>query len=129
MIKDGVDVLLKKVNWKWGAFSLLPIVIGVIMALIDVIMMFTAKFVHLNEVSYPLGLTVATGVYAVQPYLFMKAMNYENMTAANLTWNLTSNIIVTLSGIFVFGESIKGLRWLAIAMSLFSLGLFAYTDD
>jgi multidrug transporter EmrE-like cation transporter len=99
------------------------------MALIDVVMMFTAKFVHTDQISYPAGLTLATGVYAFQPYLFMKAMNYQNMTAANLTWNLTSNIVVTLSGIFVFGESIKGLRWLAIAMSLFSLGLFAYTND
>lgn len=129
MIKDGVDVLLKKVNWKWGAFSFLPIVFGVAMALMDVIMMFTAKFVHLNKISYPVGLTVATTVYAVEPYLFFKSMNYESMTAMNLIWDLSSDVIVTLSGIFVFGESIKGLRWLAIAMSLFSLGLFAYTDD
>jgi len=129
MIKDGLDVLISKVNWKVGTFSLLPIAFGVGMALLDVIMMFTAKFVHLKAVSYPMGLTVATGVYAVQPYLFMKAMNYENMTVTNLIWNLASDVIVTFSGIFVFGESIKGLRWLAILMSLFSLGLFAYTDN
>jgi multidrug transporter EmrE-like cation transporter len=35
---------------------------------------------------------------------------------------------VTLAGVFFFGESIKGLKWLAIAMSLFSLAIFAYSD-
>jgi multidrug transporter EmrE-like cation transporter len=131
MIKsnDGLDVLIKKVNWKVGTFSFLPIVFGVAMAFLDVVMMFTAKFVQMNKVSYPAGLTLATGVYAAQPYLFMKAMNYQNMSGANLIWNLSSNVIVTLSGIFVFGESIRGLRWLAILMSLFSLGLFAYTSE
>jgi multidrug transporter EmrE-like cation transporter len=129
MIKDGLDVLISKVNWKVGTFSFLPIAFGVGMALLDVVMMFTAKFVHTKTLSYPTGLTLATGVYALQPYLFMKAMNYENMTVTNLIWNLSSDVIVTLSGIFVFGESIKGLRWLAILMSVFSLGLFAYTDE
>jgi hypothetical protein len=40
-----------------------------------------------------------------------------------------SDIIVTLQGVLVFGESIKGLRWVALGTALFSLGLFAYTDD
>jgi multidrug transporter EmrE-like cation transporter len=51
------------------------------------------------------------------------------MTVVNLIWNLMSDIIVTLSGVFLFGESIKGLRWLAIGMSVFSLCLLAYTDE
>ena len=50
------------------------------------------------------------------------------MVVTNLTWNLASNILVTIAGVFFFGESIKGLKWLAIALSLFSLGIFAYTD-
>jgi multidrug transporter EmrE-like cation transporter len=130
MIKDALDtVLISNVNWKVGTFSFLPIAFGVAMALVDVVMMFTAKFVQMKKVSYAAGLTLATGVYTLQPYLFMKAMNYQNMSGANLIWNISSNVIVTLSGIFIFGESIRGLRWLAILMSLFSLGLFAYTDN
>jgi multidrug transporter EmrE-like cation transporter len=50
------------------------------------------------------------------------------MTVVNLIWNLMSNVIVTLMGVFWFGESIKGLRWVAIGMSLVSLTIFAYTD-
>lgn len=99
------------------------------MATIDVVMMFTAKFVSLGSVPYGTGLIVATLVYSVQPYLFMKAMKIGNMTVTNLIWNLTSDVMVTFSGVLVFGESIKGLRWVAIGMSMVALFLFAYTDE
>lgn len=127
--KDALDVFISKTNWKYGNFSILPIVFGLVMAAIDVVMMFTAKFVSLGSVSYGLGLTIATLVYSVQPYLFIKATRLESMTVSNLIWNLTSDVLVTFSGVMVFKESIKGLRWVAIGMSMIALLLFAYTDD
>jgi multidrug transporter EmrE-like cation transporter len=129
MSKDAIDVFISKTNWKYGSFSILPIVFGVVMAVVDVIMMFTAKFVSLGSISYGLGLTIATLVYSVQPYLFIKATRLENMSVSNLIWNLTSNVLVTFSGVMVFKESIKGLRWVAIGMSIIAILLFAYTDD
>jgi len=129
MSKDAIDVFISKTNWKYGSFSILPIVFGVVMAVVDVIMMFTAKFVSLGSISYGLGLTIATLVYSVQPYLFIKATRLENMSVSNLIWNLTSNVLVTFSGVMVFKESIKGLRWVAIGMSMIAILLFAYTDD
>jgi multidrug transporter EmrE-like cation transporter len=127
--KDALDVFITKTNWKYGSFSILPIVFGLVMAAIDVVMMFTAKFVSLGSVSYATGLTIATLVYSVQPYLFIKATRLESMTVSNLIWNLTSDVMVTFSGVMVFKESIKGLRWVAIGMSMIALFLFAYTDD
>ena len=127
--KDALDVFISKTNWKYGSFSILPMVFGLVMAAIDVVMMFTAKFVSLGSVSYGLGLTIATLVYSVQPYLFIKATRFENMTVSNLIWNLTSDVLVTFSGVMVFKESIRGLRWVAIGMSMIALLLFAYTDD
>ena len=120
---DALDVLIAKVKWK----QLLPIAFALAMAAVDVCMMFTAKFVHLGRLSYATGLALATGVYLLQPYLFIKAMNYETMSAMNLIWNLASNIVVTVSGVLVFQEPVHGLRWVAIGMSLFAIGLFAYT--
>lgn len=118
--KDFVDtVVISSFN--------VPIVLGIAMALVDVVMMFTSKLVHLGRVPYGAGLALATAAYALQPYLFIKGMNYEGMAAMNLIWNLSSNIIITLSGVVLFKESIRGLRWLAILMSVFSLGLFAYS--
>lgn len=103
--------------------------IGSVMALIDIAMMTLLKLVSIKKVQWVVGLPIAVFLYALEPIIFLKAMNYEGMVVTNLVWNLMSNVIVTLQGVFVFGESIKGLRWLGIAMSLVSLTLLAYTDD
>jgi multidrug transporter EmrE-like cation transporter len=127
-MKDFVDVLIQSVNWKLGNFDLLPIFFGIVMALIDINMMGTLKFVDQGKLAYAVGLPIATLLYAFQPYVFLKAMSHSNMLTTNLIWNLASNIMVTLLGVFFFKEKIKGLKWLAICLSLFSLGIFAYSD-
>jgi multidrug transporter EmrE-like cation transporter len=127
-MKDFVDGVIKSVNWKVGKFDLLPIVFGIVMALIDISMMGTLKLVDQGKLLYMTGLPIATLLYAFEPYIFLKALAHSNMVVTNLTWNLASNILVTIAGVFFFGESIKGLKWLAIGLSLFSLGIFAYTD-
>lgn len=127
-MKDFVDGVIKSIHWKVGKFDMLPIVFGIVMALIDISMMGTLKLVDQGKLAYGTGLPIATVLYAFEPYIFLKALAHSNMVVTNLTWNLASNILVTVAGVFFFGESIKGLKWLAIALSLFSLGIFAYTD-
>lgn len=127
-MKDFVDVLIQSVNWKLGSFDLLPIFFGIVMALIDINMMGTLKFVDQGKLAYAIGLPIAILLYAFQPYVFLKAMSHSNMLTTNLIWNLASNIMVTLLGVFFFKEKIKGLKWLAICLSLFSLGIFAYSE-
>ena len=127
-MKDFVDTLIQSINWKLGNFDLLPIFFGILMALIDINMMGTLKFIDQGKLAYAIGLPIATLLYAFQPYVFLKAMSHSNMLTTNLIWNLASNIMVTLLGVFFFKEKIKGLKWLAIGLSLFSLGIFAYSD-
>jgi multidrug transporter EmrE-like cation transporter len=126
--KDLFDTFIQSVNWKWGNFSLLPIFLGTLMAVVDLIMMGSVKMIHQGTFSATIGLPLAVGVYALEPLIFLKAMNYEGMAVMNLIWNLVSDIIVTLQGVLIFGESIKGIRWVAICMALVSLTIFAYTD-
>ena len=83
----------------------------------------------IGTLSREVGIPLSMGLYALEPLIFLKAMNYDGMVVTNLVWNLMSDVIVTLQGIFIFGESIKGLRWVGVLMSLFSLGLMAYTDS
>jgi multidrug transporter EmrE-like cation transporter len=124
--KDFVDGIIKTVNWKVGNFDILPIVFGIVMALIDISMMGTLKLVDQGKLAYAIGFPIATLLYAFEPYVFLKAMSNSNMVITNLIWNLASNILVTLSGVFFFGESIQTPKWLAIGMSLVSLAIFAY---
>jgi multidrug transporter EmrE-like cation transporter len=124
--KDFVDGIIKTVNWKVGKFDMLPIVFGIVMALVDISMMGTLKLVDQGKLAYAIGFPIATLLYAFEPYVFLKAMSNSNMVITNLIWNLASNILVTLSGVFLFGESIQTPKWLAIGMSLVSLAIFAY---
>ena len=126
--KDFVDGAIKSFNWKAGKFDMLPIVFGIVMALIDITMMGTLKLVDQGKLAYAIGFPIATLLYAFEPYVFLKAMSTSNMVITNLIWNLASNILVTLSGVFFFGESIQTPKWLAIGMSLVSLAIFAYND-
>jgi multidrug transporter EmrE-like cation transporter len=127
-MKDFLDKLITSVNWKVGKFSFLPIFFGTMMASLDIVMMSLAKLSKIGTISYSTALPIATVIYAIEPYIFFKSLNYESLTVMNLIWDLTSDVMVTLVGVFYFGESIKGLRWLAVLFSLFSLALFAYTD-
>jgi multidrug transporter EmrE-like cation transporter len=128
-MKDFVDKWIKSVNWKIGNFSMLPIFFGSLMAILDIFMMGSVKMVSTGKLPYTPGLLFSTAVYALQPYIFLKSLGYENMIVTNLVWNLMSDVVVTLQGVLLFGESIAGLRWLALCMSLASLTLFAYTDS
>lgn len=127
--KDIIDRLITSVNWKVRGFNTLPIMFGTCMAIVDIFMMSTTKMTSIGTLSTSVGIPLSIGFYAMQPLIFLKAMKYEGMVVTNLVWNLMSNMIVTLQGVLVFGESIKGLRWLGICMSLLSLGLLAYTND
>ena len=115
-------------KWVVGNFDTLPLAFGMAMALIDIVMMSSIKMVSQGTLGYATGLVGATLMYSTQPYIFLKAMTFSNMTVVNLIWNLMSDVIVTAAGVLLFGEKIHGLRWVAVGMALFSLGLFAYTD-
>jgi len=127
--KDFIDKWISSINWKVGNFNTLPIFFGCVMAIIDIFMMSSIKMISQGNIPSWWGTPMSVALYSLEPLIFLKALNYEGMVVTNLVWNLASDIIVTLQGVFFFGESIKGLRWLAITMSIFSLGLMAYTDE
>ena len=107
---------------------MLPIAFGTLMASLDIAMMGLIKMVSIGTITDSLGVPLAIGIYALQPLIFLRAIKYEGMVVTNLTWNMLSNVIVTLQGILFFGESIKGLRWIGIGMSMVALSIFAYTN-
>lgn len=125
---DFIDKIIASINWKVGSFNLLPIFFGTLMAIVDIFMMSSVKMISTGSIPSTWGVPLSVSIYALEPLIFLKAMKHEGMAVTNLIWNLMSNVIVTLQGVFVFGESIKGTRWVGICMSLLSLGLLAYAD-
>ena len=122
------DKLISSVNWKVGKFNMLPIFFGTLMASLDIFMMSSAKMMQQGTMPKSWGIPLSVAIYALEPLIFLKSLKYEDMIVMNLVWDITSDIIVTLQGIFVFGESIKGLKWIGVCMSLISLCLMAYSD-
>jgi drug/metabolite transporter (DMT)-like permease len=123
-----MDSFIKSINWKVGKFSFLPIFLGSTLALLDVVMMALGKLASQGKIQFGTALFGGTLAHSIAPYIFFKALKYESLTAMNLIWDLSSDVIVTILGVFYFGESIKGLRWLAVLFALFSLALFSYTE-
>jgi multidrug transporter EmrE-like cation transporter len=129
--KDGdvIDRFLNGINWKIGKFNSLPMIFGTLMALTDVVMMSSAKMVNEGTLSSTVGVPFIFIIYMLEPLLFLKALNYEGMVITNLTWDLVSDILVTLQGIFVFGETLSPLRWIGVVFAFIAIAIFGYTDS
>ena len=57
--------------------------------------------------------------------VFYYGLHKTSMSTLNIKWNLTSNILVTLLGIYYFGEKISNLKTLAFGFALVSIILFS----
>ena len=125
---DMVDRLINSVNWKFGKFNSLPLFFGILMSLIDVAMMSSAKMVKEGTLSSSVGVPFIFIIYALEPLIFLKALNYEGIVITNLIWDLTSDILVTLQGILVFGETLSPLRWIGVVFAMIAIVIFGYTD-
>ena len=101
--------------------------IGLILALNDVFAQGILKNISLGVAKYS-WLIIAAIIYAIQPWIFLQGLNTTTMTVLNLTWDLFSDILITIVGIFYFKESISGLKSLGVLFAFFAITLF-YLDD
>jgi multidrug transporter EmrE-like cation transporter len=125
---DPIDRYILRRDWKWNGFDLLPISFGILMASLDILMMGSAKLVNTGALPYATGLTFSTLVYSLQPFLFIKSLEAEDMLVINIIWNLASDTFITLMGLFLFGETLNGMRLIAMCLSVISIALFSYSD-
>ena len=99
--------------------------VGLILSLNDILSFALTKKYYLKEVGIALGLYLPMILYSLQIPLFYYGLRTTTMTVLNITWNLFSNILVTLMGIFYFKEKFNGLKLLAIVMGISSIMLFS----
>jgi len=128
-MKDFIDKWIDSVNWKVGDFTMLPIFFGTVMALLDVLVLGTLKMIHNKTLPRTYAILFSVGAYALEPLIFLKALNYESMVVTNLVWDLTSDVLVTLQGVLIFKEKFSVIRWFGIVLSMISLAILSYTDN
>lgn len=77
----------------------------------------------------PYWMIIPVLAYAASPFIFLEALKQETLTIMNLVWDLTSDLIVTLIGLFIFSEKISPVRLVGVILSFVSLSLMAYEGD
>jgi multidrug transporter EmrE-like cation transporter len=105
-------------NWK-------PLLFGTGLAGMDILAFPFVKLVHLGW--NPLWMIVPTLIYALDPYILLQSLQFENLSIMNLLWNLLSNIFITVIGVLVFKEKISKFKTIGILLGLISIGIMAYS--
>lgn len=108
------------IEFKWPT-----ILFGGGMALIDVFVLGGLKAKHLGMLNGMWMLPLAMVIYSLQPILFSKALNFESLTVMNLFWDLSSDILVTIVGLFYFSEKLSPRRMIGVFLALISLLLLS----
>ena len=110
-------------------FDIIPILYGLLMALIDLFALSGIKYIHLHKLSMIGWMILPTLAYALQPWIFLSALNFESLVMINIIWDVMSDILVTCVGIFYFKEKITHHKMLGFAFAIVALLFFATSED
>ena len=108
-------------------FESVPLIYGTYMATVDVFMLGILKAINLGWISSSL-IFLPTLIYAMQPWIFLKSLEFESMTVMNLLWDVTSDVLVTASGLYFFKEKLSRTKMIGVGLSLISIMLMSWKD-
>jgi len=108
-------------------FGIYGLLIAFILAINDVISFGIAKLTFLK--TYSIGwLIVPVILYGLQLPLFYYGLKFSSMSILNISWNLISNILVTLIGFFYFKEQVDNIEMVGLIFAFLSIACFTYDD-
>ena len=102
-------------------------VYGAALALNDVISLGFLKSIHLGWLS-SYYFIVPLILYMAQPLLFFTSLSVESMAVMNIIWDLLSDVLVTVSGIYIFKERISHGKFLGILLAMVSMYLLTHEE-
>lgn len=109
-------------------FNWISLLFGGMLAMIDAIALPILKGVKTS--GWPRWLlAIPIGIYAIDPMIFYTALGFESLTIMNLIWDLMSDVIVTLIGLFYFKEVLPTTKKIGVLLSFISLFLMSYEGD
>ena len=108
-------------------FGIYGLFVAFILAINDVISFGIAKSTFLK--TYSIGwLIIPVILYGLQLPLFYYGLKFSSMSILNISWNLISNILVTLVGFFYFKEKVSNVEMVGLIFAFISIGCFTYHD-
>jgi drug/metabolite transporter (DMT)-like permease len=105
----------------------IPILFAIFMASIDAIVLPIIKHVHDGNNNIQL-LILPVIIYALQPLIFYLSLSYSTLTSMNILWDLMSDVIVTMIGLFYLKEVLPTTSKLGLLFAFIAIILFASTD-
>ena len=109
--------------------SFLPYLFALYIAGVDAIIMPLLKAKKLGMLTGRWMLPLASIIYAMQPLVFFQSLSLESMTIMNILWDVMSDVIVAIIGIYVFGESLSKIQVIGLILSLSGITLLGFKDD
>jgi multidrug transporter EmrE-like cation transporter len=110
-------------------FDLTALGYGGMMALIDAFILSSLKAYHLGWIQWRGIILVAMTVYACQPLLFLDSLRFSSLTVMNLLWDVMSDVLVTVIGLYYFSEKLSTMKKMGVMLSIVSIILLTWKDD
>lgn len=99
------------------------------MAGIDVGMLGIIKSVNVGWLRSIKWMIIPTIVYALQPWIFLKSLNFSSMVTMNLMWDILSDILVTAAGLLFFKEKVSNKKFIGILFAFVAIFLMTSDDE
>ena len=98
------------------------LIFGTLLAINDVTSFSLVKksFIE-NNTNY---LVLSFFLYSLQILIFYSGIHKTTMTELNLSWDLISDVLVTIIGIYYFKENINNMKSIAIGFAFLAIVLF-----
>ena len=106
--------------------NFLPIAFATIMASIDAFVLSLFKSYSIGTLTWRSVLPLGMLVYSIQPLIFLQSLQYESMTVMNILWDVISDIIVTVTGLFYFKEKLSSMKMVGLAFAFTAIVLLSY---
>lgn len=106
----------------------IPFVFASILSSVDVLAFGLVKEVDLKELN-PYFVVIAMLLYAVQPLILWKALQYETLTIVNIMWNIISSIFIAIMGLGLLHERLSYRERIGCILGFLSIYLFAFTNE
>ena len=97
------------------------------MALIDVFMLGILKAMNLGWLNKNL-MILPTLTYAMQPWIFAQSLKVESLVVMNLLWDVISDVLVTIAGLYFFKETLSSRKMLGVLLSFISILLLTFKE-
>jgi len=98
-----------------------PLLFGLILATVDVVILSLLKMKYNGTITTPWVFFIAFVIYGLQPIIFYNSLQYSSLTAMNLLWDVTSDILVTLVGFMIFREVITQKQQMGVILAFIAI--------